>query len=275
MEGVSRPIAFVPLAQGAGATGLASDRAGDFSRLPLAVQLLHQRDPRETLIQEQPSHANLQVFQGFLQISDNRNGLVFGYDKADGQRHAQVLHHHVGGRHAVEAGRAIASAPPHPQPRCLRGLAIVWPIVKVHRHVAPLLPDARRDFVGQRLIEAPRQVGQVFYAQFLIEVAADGGCIGRAHQVMADRLERAPVGRHAQQHVQQVIRRARVAGCLQRQMLAQSFSGVGQHVLVAQAGCMIAHGLVLRGLLARTYNPTRFGQARLLLTSTRRIQAQI
>src|SRR5712691_3848670 len=44
VEGIPRPITFVPLAQRARAAGLAPDRAGDFGRLALALQILHQRD---------------------------------------------------------------------------------------------------------------------------------------------------------------------------------------------------------------------------------------
>jgi hypothetical protein len=136
--------------------------------------------------------------------------------------------------------------------------------VKVDRHIASLTPHPWRNLLRQGPIQLAFQFRQVFHAQLVFEIAANRFGVRCPDQVSAHGFNRATVGGHTQQHIQQVVGGACVAIRLQRQMLGQHGVSASQHFLIGQFGRIISHGLALLGLLGHADNHTRFGQARLL-----------
>ena len=197
LEGMADPIALVPLAQSTGSPGLAPDGAGDQRRQATSGQIVHHLNPSKAFVQEQAAHLDSQRLYATQQEIQHSDGIIAWQEKANRQSAPQSLQYHICRSDPVEPRRTTFRFATHPQPFCLRCLAVVRPVMEIDGNITRRTPDTWGNLRYQSGIQALFQFGQIFHDQLLIQVLAEGFSSGHFHQISADRFDRVTVGSSA------------------------------------------------------------------------------
>jgi hypothetical protein len=190
-------VALTALAERPRTARLTSDWAGNQGWNLLLLQESLHLDACKAAVQQQTSPANVESINLVQQVGQGFYIAGFRQYKADTQGKAQVVDQDVGGGNAIEAGRAVLSAAPHPQSFCLRALSIIRSVMKVDGYFLGPAPETQWQIGHQRFVQHRLQLRQFLDAQLLIDVTADRLRVGRSHQVSTNRFNGPLVSGHA------------------------------------------------------------------------------
>lgn len=227
-------IAFSAYAQGFQAASLAANRTSDNRRLTAASQKADHFEAGKPAIQIKQRSLYLQAFQAIEEKFQDALVTLFARDELDGQRQAQAVSDEISCRHAIDARGARFGGGSDPQAVGLLGFAVVGLVMVINRYFLRAEAKRKGQGGGQGLIDGPLQLGQLFDAQLLVDIASDRVSARCRLKVRAERFECVTRGGDAKQDVKKLIGGANIAVGFELQIRHQMLFSLLEHVVIAQ-----------------------------------------
>jgi hypothetical protein len=133
--------------------------------------------------------------------------------------------------------------------------------MQVNGDFLSLTPQASGQLSFQGVVQLAFQAWQMLNGQLLVQELTNRFSARSTPQLSTGRFDGALPGGCHQQDIQQVVRGALVALCLQWQIVLKIVARAVQHLIRRQLGCIIHSGLALLETFVRNQQFTRIGQA--------------